>query len=42
MNALLRIPKTEGKSGWPNDELLGLIRALPPDVEVRVNPDSII
>ncbi len=42
MNALLRIPKVEGKSGWPNDELLGLIRALPPDVEVRVNPDSII
>ena len=42
MNALLRIPKQSGKALWPNDELLGLIRALPPDVEVRVNPDSII
>lgn len=42
MNALLRIPKDEGQSAWPNEELLGLIRALPPDVEVRVNPDNII
>ena len=46
MNALLRIPKEKSQVsenvGWPNDELLGLIRALPPDVEVRVNPDSII
>jgi primosomal protein N' len=42
MNALLRIPKQGDVSAWPNNELLGLIRALPPDVEVRVNPDSII
>ena len=42
MNALLRIVEDGKNAGWPNDELLGLIRALPPDVEVRVNPDSII
>ncbi len=38
MNALLKIPAGE----WPNDELLGLIRALPTEIEVRVNPDSVI
>jgi primosomal protein N' (replication factor Y) len=38
MNALIKIPKGE----WPNEEILGLIRALPPEIEVRVNPDSVI
>ncbi len=38
MNALLKIPE----GGWPNAELLGLIRALPTEIEVRVNPDSVI
>jgi primosomal protein N' (replication factor Y) len=38
MNALLKIPR----GGWPNKELLGLIRALPPEIEVRVNPESVI
>lgn len=42
MNALLRIPKDDKNLAWPNQELLGLIRALPTDVEVRVNPDSVI
>ena len=38
MNALLKIPK----GGWPNKELSTLIRALPPEVEVRINPESVI
>lgn len=38
MNALLKIPR----GGWPNNELLGLIRALPPEVQVRINPESVI
>ena len=38
MNALLKIPI----GGWVNDELLGLIRSLPPEIEVRVNPESVI
>ncbi|KKU78729.1 MAG: Primosomal protein N' [Parcubacteria group bacterium GW2011_GWA2_47_7] len=38
MNALLKIPI----GGWPNEELLGLIRALPMEIEVRVNPESVI
>lgn len=38
MNALLKIPA----GGWPNEELLGLIRALPTEIEVRVNPESVI
>lgn len=42
MNALLRIPRDDKEGGWPNQELLGLIRSLPTEVEVRVNPDSII
>lgn len=43
MNALLKIRVGEGnKKGWPNAELLGLIRALPPEIEVRVNPESVI
>ncbi len=41
MNALLSIPK-EGELSWPSDELYGLIRALPPEIEVRVNPDNLI
>ncbi len=42
MNALLRIPKEDKYDEWPNSELLGLIRALPMEIEVRVNPDNII
>jgi len=38
MNALLKIPR----GSWPNEELLGLIASLPQDVEVRVNPESVI
>lgn len=38
MNALIRIPQGE----WPNRELLGLIRALPTEITVRVNPESVI
>ena len=38
MNALLKIPK----GGWPNPDLLRLIRALPTEIEVRVNPESVI
>ncbi|OGZ07696.1 MAG: hypothetical protein A3D65_00880 [Candidatus Lloydbacteria bacterium RIFCSPHIGHO2_02_FULL_50_13] len=38
MNALIKIPP----GGWPNSELLGLVRALPPEIEVRVNPESVI
>jgi len=37
-NALLKIPE----NGWPNTELTELIRTLPPEVEVRVNPESVI
>lgn len=37
-NALIKIPP----GGWPNEELTALIRALPPDIEVRVNPESVI
>jgi primosomal protein N' (replication factor Y) len=38
MNALLKIPA----GAWINEELLGLVRALPTEIEVRVNPDSVI
>ena len=38
MNALLKVPQ----GGWPNEELFELIRALPPEIEVRVNPESVI
>ncbi|MEK7118066.1 MAG: hypothetical protein AAB869_00465, partial [Patescibacteria group bacterium] len=38
MNALIKIPP----GGWPNDELTQLVRALPPEIEVRVNPESVI
>lgn len=46
-NALLKIPqglpeRSSQSSGWPNAELLELIRALPPEIEVRVNPESVI
>ncbi|MDO8521192.1 MAG: hypothetical protein Q7S52_03690 [bacterium] len=37
-NALIKIPR----GGWPNAELLALIRSLPPEIEVRVNPESVI
>lgn len=37
-NALLKIPE----GGWPDPELAQLIRALPPEIEVRVNPESVI
>lgn len=37
-NALIKIPPKE----WPNPELLALIRALPSDVTVRINPESVI
>ena len=43
MNALIKIPKGDGKEpGWPDDELLTLMRALPGEVQVRVNPESVI
>lgn len=38
MNALLKIPEND----WPNTELIQLIRALSPEIEVRVNPESVI
>jgi primosomal protein N' (replication factor Y) (superfamily II helicase) len=38
MNALLKVPR----GVWPNPELLALILALPPDIEVRINPDSVV
>jgi primosomal protein N' len=38
MNALLRLPPGD----WPNDEILSLIRALPPEIAVRVNPESVV
>lgn len=38
MNALLKVPI----GGWPNEELLELIRALPQEIEVRINPESVI
>lgn len=38
MNALIKVPV--GK--WPNDEILGLLAALPQEVEVRVDPESVI
>ncbi len=38
MNALLKIPR----GSWPNEEILGLIQALPAEIEVRVNPESVI
>ena len=44
MNALIKIPR-EGeaaKKAWPNDELFSLIKSLPPDITVRVDPDSVI
>ena len=44
MNALIKIPR-EGeaaKKAWPNDELFSLIKSLPPDISVRVDPDSVI
>ncbi len=37
-NALLKIPQ----GGWPNPELTALVRSLPPEIEVRVNPESVI
>ncbi len=37
-HALITIPKNE----WPNDEIAGLARALPTEVIVRVNPDSVV
>jgi len=37
-NALLKIPQ----GGWPNPELIALVRSLPPEIEVRVNPESVI
>jgi primosomal protein N' (replication factor Y) len=38
MNALMKIPVTN----WPNDDLLRLLSSLPPDVDVRVDPESVI
>lgn len=37
-NALLKIPQ----GAWPNPELAALVRSLPPEIEVRVNPESVI
>ncbi|OGZ06167.1 MAG: hypothetical protein A2942_03185 [Candidatus Lloydbacteria bacterium RIFCSPLOWO2_01_FULL_50_20] len=37
-NALIKVPKKD----WPNQELSELIRMLPPEVEIRVNPESVI
>ena len=49
-NALIKIPvglqsappDTKEANGWPNAEIAELIRALPPEIEVRVNPESVI
>lgn len=38
MNAILTIP--EGK--WPNEELASLLRSLPPELSVKVDPESVI
>ncbi len=38
MNALIKVPPNE----WPNPELLSLVRSLPPEIAVRVNPESVI
>jgi hypothetical protein len=38
MNALIKIPPKE----WPNPELMTLIRALPSEVIVRINPENVI
>ena len=38
MNALIKVPI--GK--WPDSELLELIRALPPEITVRINPESVV
>lgn len=38
MNALIKIPP----KGWPDPELMALVRALPSEVGVRINPESVI
>jgi primosomal protein N' len=38
MNALIKVPPKE----WPNPDLIALIRALPSEVKVRINPESVI
>jgi primosomal protein N' (replication factor Y) (superfamily II helicase) len=37
-HALIKIPAQE----WPNEELAVLVRSLPTEIAVRVNPDSVI
>jgi primosomal protein N' (replication factor Y) len=38
MNILMRIPTKE----WPHEEILQKIRSLPPNIAVRVDPDSLL
>lgn len=38
LHALIKVPK----GAWPNEEILSLARSLPSEVEVRVNPESVI
>lgn len=35
---LMRLPKT----AWPDQELVGILRNLPPNIKVEINPDRII
>jgi primosomal protein N' len=43
MNALIKIPtKKNNGRGWPDPELLSLIRSLPTEITVQVNPESVI
>ncbi len=38
MNALMKIPREK----WPDKDVLALLRSLPADIEVRVDPESVI
>ena len=38
MNALMKIPKNK----WPDRDVISLLRSLPQDIEVRVDPESVI
>jgi primosomal protein N' (replication factor Y) len=38
MNALMKIPKEK----WPDRDVISLLRSLPQDIEIRVDPESVI
>ena len=44
MNALIKIRRDSenAKKAWPNDELFSLIKSLPTEISVRIDPDSVI